>query len=313
MPEPDRRNFIKKGILISAGVAILPKLVKSNLLITAYPDVSVAKGPDYFQNTITAIEQLGGIDKFVPKGSKVGLLINAPKHWTRPGSYTNTDVVLATHKLLNDAGVKEIIYLNKLSDDFYERSKKSEQFESIIKTIKTNSGEYKETEIPKGVSLKKANIIKDLFECDIFINIPVNKHHAGTEFSNCLKNFMGGCEGKTNRFFHLGSGVKLSKVLNFYEDAEFLSQCIADVNLVRKPDLCISDATEVLKTNGPAGPGEIVKPLKVYAGIDPVAMDAYGSTLLDSNPENIRPTVLANQHGIGRMDIQNLVIKETIL
>ncbi len=213
--------------------------------------------------------------------------------------------MLALLKLLNDAGSKEIIYLIHPSDEFYKRSSKSEQFESIIKSVKCNSGEFKEVDIQKGISLKKARVIKDLFDCDVFINVPVNKHHAGTQFSNCLKNFMGNCHGDTNKFFHTGSGAK-----DFYEDVEFLSQCIADVNLIRKPDLCISDATEILKTNGPAGPGEIMKPMKVYAGNDPVAMDAYGSTIFELRPEDVRPTVLANKHGIGRMDIKNLNIKE---
>jgi uncharacterized protein (DUF362 family) len=54
----------------------------------------------------------------------------------------------------------------------------------------------------------------------------------------------------------------------------------------------------------------MVKPHKVYAGTDPVAMDAYGCTLLDFRPEDIHTTVMAFKHGIGRMDINNLNIKE---
>lgn len=178
------------------------------------------------------------------------------------------------------------------------------QFTNLIKTVKNNSGEYKEVEIPKGVSLKKAFVIKDLFDCDVFINIPINKHHAGTQYSNCLKNFMGNCKGETNHFFHSSPGK------DGHEDFEFLCQCIADVNLVRKPDLCISDATEVLKTNGPAGPGEIIKPQKVFAGTNPVAMDAYGSTILGYRPEDIHSTVFASKHGIGSMDLKNINIRE---
>jgi uncharacterized protein (DUF362 family) len=304
MAEVNRRDFIKKSIIAGTAVALLPGLVKGNSVAGNY-DICAVTGADYFQNTINAIELLGGINKFVPRGSKVGLLHNAPNWWSKPGSHTSTEVVLALLKLLNDAGAKEIVYLIHPSDEFYKRSNKSVQFESITKTIKTNSGEFKEVDIQKGISLKKAMVIKDLFDCDVFINVPVNKHHAGTQFSNCLKNFMGNCHRDTNKFFHSGSGAK-----DNYEDVEFLSQCIADVNLIRKPDLCISDATEILKTNGPAGPGEIMKPMKVYAGNDPVAMDAYGSTILDLRPEDVRPTVLANKHGIGRMDIKNLNIKE---
>jgi uncharacterized protein (DUF362 family) len=304
MSDVNRRDFLKKGILIGAGVGLLPKISKAGFFNTATCDIAVVTGTNYFASTIKAIEMVGGISKFVPKGSKVGIIVNAPNWWGKPGSHTNTEVVLAVLKLVNDAGAKEITYLLPVADEFYKRSEKSEQFATIIAAIKKDSGEHKEVEIPKGVYLKKAMVIKDLFDCDVFINIPVNKHHAGTQYSNCLKNFMGNCKRETNQFFHSNPGK------DGHEDFEFLCQCIADVNLVRKPELCISDATEVLKTNGPAGPGELIKPNKVFAGTDPVAMDAYGSTILSYRPEDIRSTVLANKHGIGNMDLKKLNISE---
>lgn len=60
----------------------------------------------------------------------------------------------------------------------------------------------------------------------------------GVRFAGTLKNMMGLFPFSTNGLFHLG---KMSH----------LSQCIADLNLVRQPDLCISDATEFLTGNGP--------------------------------------------------------------
>ena len=59
---------------------------------------------------------------------------------------------------------------------------------------------------------------------------------------------MGTTAYSTNHFFHFGSGSS-----GYYDDVEFLSQCIADVNLVRAPDLSIFDGTEVITTNGPSG------------------------------------------------------------
>jgi uncharacterized protein (DUF362 family) len=307
MSDVNRRNFLKKGMLIGAGVTLLPKIGNAGLFNSVSNDIGVVTGTDYFANTIKAIELIGGIEKFVPKGSKVGIIVNAPNWWAKTGSHTNTDVVLAVLKLINDAGAKEIKYLLPVADEFYKRSQKSEQYAAITKAVTSYSKEYKEVDIPKGISLKQAKVIKDLFDCDVFINIPVNKHHAGTNYTNCLKNFMGNCHDDTNHFFHSKPGKE------GHEDFDFLSQCIADVNLVRKPDLCVSDATEVLKTNGPAGPGELIKPNKVFAGTDPVAMDAYGSTIIGYRPEDINSTVYANKHGIGRIDIKNLNIKEVAI
>jgi len=308
MQDFNRRKFLQKSLLIGTGLILLPKLSKGNLLNIENIDISVVTGNNYFENTVKAIEQLGGISRFASRGTKAGLLVNFTGQWTRPSTYVNPEIVLAVLKMLNDAGVKEITYLVPPMAGYFKKNKKSAQYESIINTVKSNSGEFKEIEIPKGVSLNKALIIKDLFDCDVFINISINKHHSGTLFTNSLKNYMGATKRETNLFFHNGPEKKEGQ-----EDMTFLSQCIADINLVRKPDLCISDATEILKTNGPFGPGEVIKPGKVYASSDPVAMDSYGCTFLDYRPEDIYTTVMANKHGIGRIDLKNLNIKETSL
>jgi uncharacterized protein (DUF362 family) len=300
----NRRDFFKKGLFAGAGIALIPSMVKGiNASETELINISSVTGNDPFMNTITAIEHLGGIQKFVPRGSKVGLLINAPDWWNNPGSHTNTAVVLAVLKLLNDANAKEISYLINPSKEFYKRSELSSKYQSIIDSVKQCSYEYKQVDIPKAVILKKANVIKELFEVDVLINIPVNKHHSGVEYTGCLKNMMGACNRDTNKTFHTdGEGAG--------DDIEHLAQCIADVNLLRKPDLCITDATEVLKTNGPAGPGMIIKPHKVFVGTNPVEMDAYGCTLLDNRPQDIRTNILANKLGLGSYDLEKLIIKQ---
>jgi uncharacterized protein (DUF362 family) len=306
MNEVNRRNFIKKSAIIGAGMAIIPSLSNSNSVFASAEtiDISVVSGTNYFQSTINAVEQLGGISKFVPKGSSVGLLINAPEWWSKPGSHTNTDVVLATLKLLNDAGVKSITYLLDQSPDLYKRSELSIQYQSIIDSIQKSSGEYRDKELSKAIKMKNPQVVKELMDLDIFISIPVNKHHAGISYTGCLKNMMGACNRDTNMKFHTGGE-------SGQDDAEHLGQCIADINLLRKPDLCIVDATVVLKTNGPAGPGELIKPNKVFAGTNPVSLDAYGCTLIGFKPNEIWSTKLANKHGLGEYDLAKINIKES--
>lgn len=120
---------------------------------------------------------------------------------------------------------------------------------------------------------------------------------------------MGVTSRSTNSFFHHGSG----KGFGYYDDNEFLSRCIADVNLVRKPDLCILDETEILKNNGPGGPGKLIKPQKVVAGAYRVATDAYGATLLGRHHEDIRIILMANAHGLGEIALSRLRIQEVTL
>jgi uncharacterized protein (DUF362 family) len=89
-----------------------------------------------------------------------------------------------------------------------------------------------------------------------------------------------------------------------------MDQCIADLNTIIKPDLCIVDATEFITTNGPFGPGKIHKPKKVVAGTDRVAIDAYCSTLWGLNPRDIFMIRYAHEHDLGEIDLNKVSIKE---
>ena len=77
-----------------------------------------------------------------------------------------------------------------------------------------------------------------------------------------------------------------------------------------KPNLCVVDATEIITTNGPMGPGEIIKPLKVVAGVDRVAIDTYCASLLGLEARDILIIPKAYEHKIGEMDLKKVNIKE---
>lgn len=307
----DRRKFVKNGALLGIS-SFFSSLVfpfgvggffKDDII-----DISVVKGTDYFESTRKAVELIGGIDKFVPKGSTVGLLVNARPWWKLHGSHTNTDIVISCLKMCLDAGAKEIKYLANLSEDFWTRSELSKKYTKEIESIKMHSETYIEKQIPKGKSLKKAKMLKDLFECDVFINIPIAKHHKGSKLTATLKNLMGTSTRETNEFFHSGTGAEGS-----YDDVDHLCQCIADLNLIKKPDLCIVDATEFLITNGPAGPGELKRFDKVIAGTDVVGIDSYCATLLGLDPKENLMIKKAHQHKIGEIDLKKLKIKEVAI
>ena len=304
-----RRSFIKGSAVLGAA-SILSGSVFGWMQKLAFAegkvDIAAVKGADYFKNTIKAVELLGGMGKFVSKQAKVGLLINSP--WDHPGSSVKPEITLAVIQMCRDAGAKEIGVFKNLGSAYWRRSALSEKFRDEVKSIQSLEGGYKEVSVPGGRALKKAEIAKGLLECDVFINIPIAKDHTGVRFTGTMKNMMGSTSRSTNRFFHSGSGAR-----GYYDDVEHLSQCIADVNLVRKPDLCIVDGTEVLRTNGPQGPGVLIKPQKVFAGVDRVAVDVYGANLLGLKGEEIRTTMMAHAHGLGEIHLTRLRIQEATL
>jgi len=309
-PEPiSRRSFIKgstvlgiSSILAGSAAGWMPKLAFAEASV----DIAAVKGADYFKNTTKAVEILGGMGKFVSKQSKVGLLINSP--WDNPGSSVRPDVTLAVVRMCLDAGAKEVGVFKKLGNSYWRRSALSGRYRDEIRTIRYLGGNYTEVSIPHGRSLKKAEIARGLLDCDVFINIPIAKDHTGVRFTGTMKNMMGATSGSTNSFFHHGSGA-----IGYYSDVGFLSQCIADVNLVRKPDLCVFDATEVLKTNGPNGPGTLIKPQIVFASTDRVAADVYGANLLGLKGEEIQTARRAHSHGLGEIDLSSLRVREVAL
>ncbi|MEJ2690744.1 MAG: DUF362 domain-containing protein [Deltaproteobacteria bacterium] len=116
--------------------------------------------------------------------------------------------------------------------------------------------------------------------------MPIAKHHGLARLTMGLKNSMGVLGGDRGQMHH-GIGQKL-----------------ADLATVIRPTLTVIDATRILLANGPQG-GDLadVKILdSVVAGIDPVACDAYATTLFSLKPGDIDSTVAAHRAGLGEMD-----------
>ena len=119
-----------------------------------------------------------------------------------------------------------------------------------------------------------------------------------------MKNLMGLTSYRCNRKFHIEeSDQKINK-------ANYLAQCIADLNTVIVPTLNVVDATEFISTNGPMGPGRIIKPRKIVAGVDRIAIDAYCIALLDKKINDVIKIRKGYDLGLGEMDISKVRIQE---
>ncbi|MEN6560917.1 MAG: DUF362 domain-containing protein [Acidobacteriota bacterium] len=305
-----RRDFIRVGAV--AGAAALAGGLRGQAKPSAgapprraRPDLAVVTGADRVAAVNAGLAALGGMSNFVPKGSSVGLLINAPAWWKRPGSHTHPDLTLAVILASLEAGAREIRYLVDPLPGYFDRAALAPKYGAEIGSVKKSSGNYVETPVARNKTVKKTSVIKEFLDCDVLVNLPIIKHHVGVGMSGCLKNMMGANSGASNQFFHAGSGAK-----GEYDDIPFLSQCIADLNTLRKPNLCLADATEFLLTNGPAGPGELRRLDKVILGADPVAVDAYGAPLVNLKAADVLMIAKSVEWGLGRMDIDKLAIEE---
>ena len=312
-----RRTFViecSKTTTALAGLSLMPGLWPGMAQATqdVRPDISVVTGTDYYKATIQAVEQLGGMSRFVSKGDNVGLLANIFSK--KPGTYTRPDVMLAVAHLCYEAGAKQVYCMKNESAKYWRRSKTSEQHKDLIARLKPDGTDHKMVKIPGAKVLKEANVLEGTFKHDKLINIPIIKNHSGVQMTCSLKNMMGLASFRANMKFHLGpDGVKalIKEIGNFFSDLDWFAQCVADLNKVRKVDLCVVDATEFITTNGPWGPGKISRPNQIVAGTDPVAIDALCSAYLDLKPEQIGMIQKAHQDNLGHVNLENMTISRT--
>ncbi len=89
-----------------------------------------------------------------------------------------------------------------------------------------------------------------------------------------------------------------------------IGQNLADLNTVLIPTLTIVDATRILLRNGPqGGKTRDVKVLDtIIASKDPVAADAYATTLFGRQPDEIGSTKAAYEMGLGEMNLSKMNI-----
>jgi len=308
-----RRKFFEKsaqaGVSVTLGSAAISNILDSSFTearAQESPDIAVVTGEDYFKNTIKAVELLGGMEKFVPKNSRVAILPNVQR-W-HPGTYTSPEIVRAVVQMCKKAGAKEINCLSQLPERNWKETGIAavleEEGANLIIVDRSDEKQFRKIPVPKGKMLKEAEIMEKLFENDVFINLPITKDHAGNKFTGTLKNMMGINSGKNNRTFHKDDW-KTNK-----DSIAFLDNCIADLNTVVKPDLGIVDATEFIITNGPMGPGELSKPQKIVAGVDRIAVDAYCTTLFGMKGSDIVMINKGFEHKLGQIDLKKVNIKE---
>lgn len=303
----DRRDFLKlhaKAALFAASAA--SGLLPVRALAAPGPDIAVAQGGPAAAAR-AAVLLLGGMGRFVKKGDKV--VIKPNMSFPRgPDAAVNThpDVVAAVARMCEEAGARSILILDNplyapgpcLKDSGIEDA--CAKISSGMVHALSADDFFAEKPIPKGTILTQTMVMKDVLAADKIIAVPVAKSHSGAGVSLSMKGMMGLIQNR---------GVLHRKGLH---------EAIVDLCTVIPAHLAIVDATRVLTTNGPGGPGEVIRPGKVIASADMVAADAYAVASFPwygkrYEPRQVRHIRLAHERGLGRMDIENLSVKSVVL
>lgn len=310
----DRRDFLKSLAAAGAMLTIKNNGVMSMMASTSPSSANAAAGTEADMVAVmngepaamlkAALEQLGGIKKYVHKGDKVTIKPNIG--WDRTpemAANTNPELVAEMVRQCLNAGASEVRVFDHSCDEWtkcYDHS-------GIAKAVKDAGGVmvpaneqsyYQEIDIPKGKTLKKALIHKAILESDVWFNMPVLKTHGGAVLTIAMKNHMGIVWDRPA--FHKNG----------------LQQCIADITTISKPAaLQIVDAYRIMTSNGPQGrsASDVRLTKALFASKDIVAVDTAATKFFNQFKEisidNVSHISNAEKLGMGTMDIDKLNVK----
>ena len=304
----DRRLFLKALIATGAVATIKTQdgmdILAQSRTAQAGVDMVAVMGGEPEVMFSRAITEMGGMSKFIKKGAKVTIKPNIG--WDKApemAGNTNPKLVAEIVKQCIAAGAKEVTVFDHTCDDWI-RCYKNSGIEAAVKAagaklIPANEESYYRTvSLPKGVKLKSAKIHEAILECDVWINVPILKHHGGANMSISMKNLMGIVWDR--RIFHSSD----------------LQQCIADIcTLEKKPVLNVVDAYRLLKTNGPQGKSlsDVVTTKALFISQDIVAVDTAATKFFgqvrDMPLEHVGHLANGQALKLGTMEIDNLNVK----
>ncbi|MFO8031943.1 MAG: DUF362 domain-containing protein [Desulfohalobiaceae bacterium] len=301
-----RREFLslqlKGGLCLLGGLGLIQ--LPARALAREHPDlVEVQGSPD--KATKAAVQALGGMSRFVKKGQKV--VIKPNMSFDQPpemATTTHPQVVQTLAQMCRDAGASRVSVLDnplRTAELCLVKSGIQEAAEAVdvcqVKGVQAQ-GDFQETRIPDGKQLSSRQVMREVLQADVLISAPVAKHHSSTGVSLSMKGMMGLIRDRSEMHWR-------------YD----LHESIVDLCTLLKPDLVLVDATRALTSDGPAGPGEVVKPEKIIASTDMVAADAYTVDLIkwygrSLDPGQVKHIRLAQERGLGNMDLQSLQVEK---
>jgi len=299
MIQLDRRSFVK-ATLAAAAVGSVPviDLLAAPALAAEAPTLAVRRGKDIPKLVRDTVGALGGMQQFVKAGNVVVVKPNIG--WDRTvelAANTHPEVVRTLVELCLEAGAKKVRLFDRTCND-PRRCYTQSGIAAALESLKSDRAElehidpraFREVAIRGGKVFPTWEFYQPALEADVFINVPIAKHHSISRLTLGMKNLMGVIGGSRGKL---------------HTD---IAESLADINSVLPSDLTVIDATRILVANGPQGGRvEDVRRLDtLIASPDIVTADAYAATLFDLKPEDVPSIVAGARRGLGVMDLKRV-------
>ncbi|MGB8011623.1 MAG: DUF362 domain-containing protein [Terriglobales bacterium] len=254
----------------------------------ALPEMAVIQGDDPEQLVRTALEELGGIHRFVSRGDVV--LVKPNIGWDRTpeqAANTNPKVVAEIVRQCWNAGAKRVIVTDVSCNDprrCFQRSGIAEAAgRAGAEVILPDPARFKDVDL-QGDVLRDWSVFEPFLNADKIINVPIAKHHSLTGTTLGMKNWYGILGGARHQLH------------------QKIHESLVDLADFIRPTLTMIDCYRVLIRNGPTGGNldDVVLKKTLVAGTDPVALDAYVAKAYWNLEVSSLPYLkMASQRGLG--------------
>ncbi len=309
----ERRDFLKKSFLYGAATSLSLSAIagaspdfaaaKAKVRIKGNYDLVAVRGNDLVAMFDRSMTEMGGMQQWVKPGQTVVVKPNIG--WDvvpERAANTNPGLVAAIVRHCLQAGASRVTVFDHTCDN-WQRSYTNSGIEKAVndaggRLVPGNfERNYRDVKIPGAQRLTEAKVHEQILDNDVFINVPVLKHHSSTTLTIAMKNLMGIVWDR--RFWHRSD----------------LHQCIADFCLFRKPDLNIVDAMLVMTQNGPRGTStaDLVRKNSLLVSSDVVAIDAASALIFGEQPGNVGYLRIAEQMNIGSLDLSQMNIQRVYM
>jgi uncharacterized protein (DUF362 family) len=263
-----------------------------------FPEMAILQGEDPAQLARAAIEELGGMQRFVSRGEIV--LVKPNIGWDRTpeqAANTNPDVVAEIVRQSLDAGAKRVIVTDVSCNDprrCFERSGIAEAAKRAgADVVLPDPSQFKEVDL-QGEILRGWPVFEPFLNVDKIINVPIAKHHGLTGTTLGMKNWYGILGGQRNQLH------------------QRIHESLVDLAAFMRPTLTIVDCYRVLLRNGPTGGNldDVLLKKTIMASTDPVAVDAYAAKAFWNLEVDALPYLgMAVKRGLGTAEFERVRTK----
>jgi uncharacterized protein (DUF362 family) len=262
---------------------------------SSLPEMAIIQGEDPALIARQAVEELGGMRRFVSRGDVV--LVKPNIGWDRTpeqAANTNPDVVAEMVRQCLGAGAKRVIVADVSCNEArrcFQRSGIAEAAQRAgAEVILPEPSRFKDVDI-KGEILREWQVFDPFLSVDKVINVPIAKHHGLTGTTLGMKNWYGMLGGQRNQLH------------------QKIHESLVDLADFVRPTLTVIDCYRVLARNGPTGGNldDVLLKKTLVASTDPVAIDAYVAKAYWNLEVDALPYLkLAAKRGLGTFEFEKV-------